>query len=166
MNVLALDLGSTFGYAVNVEDKYSYGEVTLATPKELRDQKKDRGDRRGDVRVRRLYWWLKLQADVWHPQLVVWEDVLFISSTCQGQLWSSFRTAIWLAFSRSDIAYQLDCVPVQTLKKFATGSGHADKAAMITVARLSKTFDIRPKLSDNEADAIALHKWAESHYKI
>lgn len=165
MNILALDLGTTTGWAVNCAGKYEYGELLLATPKELRAQKKLRGDRRQDIRVERFFWKLKEFETQWQPQLVVWEDVLFASSTYQAQLWSSFRTAVWLAFSRSYSAPKLDCIPVQTLKKAATGNGHADKAAMIAAARLNKVFDIRPKLTDNEADAIHLYSWATAHYK-
>lgn len=167
MNVIALDLGTTTGYACNVDDAHFYGEILLATPKELREQTKTRGNRRGDLRVERLFWWLRYSGTQWRPQVVVFEDVQFASSTYQTQLWSSLRTAVWLAFSRSYSAPIIDCVPVQTLKKFATGAGGADKAAMIVAARLAPgKFDIRPKLSDNEADALALHKWAQAHYNL
>lgn len=166
-SILALDLGTTTGYACNVDTAYFYGEMVLATAKELREQTKTRGNRRGDLRVERLFWWLRDNCAQWRPQVVVFEDVQFASSTYQTQLWSALRAAVWLAFSRSYSAPTIDCVPVQTLKKFATGSGRADKAAMIVAARLAPgKFDIRPRLTDNEADALALHKWAQAHYNL
>ena len=47
-------------------------------------------------------------------------------------------------------------VPVGTIKRFATGRGNADKAAMVAAIQ-ARGF--RPA-DDNEADAIALLLWA------
>ncbi|MCX8006193.1 MAG: hypothetical protein N2688_14785, partial [Burkholderiaceae bacterium] len=47
-------------------------------------------------------------------------------------------------------------VPVGTIKRFATGRGNADKAAMIAAVR-ARGF---APADDNEADAIALLLWA------
>lgn len=47
-------------------------------------------------------------------------------------------------------------VPVGTIKRFATGKGNANKAAMIKAAR-TKGFS---PADDNEADAIAILLWA------
>ena len=49
-------------------------------------------------------------------------------------------------------------VPVGTIKRFATGRGNADKAAVIA-AMQARGF--RPA-DDNEADALALLLWATS----
>lgn len=167
MNVLALDLGTTTGWAATGERFGAhYGELLLATPKQLKAQAAERGNRRADVRVETLFWWLKDIESKWQPKLVVFEDVQFRSSTYQTQLWSALRAAVWLAFSRSYLCPFIDCVNVKTLKKFSTGSGNADKAAMIAAARLTKTFQVLPKLTDNEADAILLHEWAVATHKL
>ena len=50
-------------------------------------------------------------------------------------------------------------VPSTTLKKWATGSGHANKVAMILAA---KNYLGRNPEDDNEADALALLDWAMS----
>ena len=47
-------------------------------------------------------------------------------------------------------------VPVGTIKRFATGKGNADKAAMIAAIR-ERGFE---PADDNEADAIAILLWA------
>jgi hypothetical protein len=52
------------------------------------------------------------------------------------------------------IAYQ--GVPVGTIKRYATGKGNADKAAMIAAMR-ARGF---APVDDNEADALALLLWA------
>jgi hypothetical protein len=54
----------------------------------------------------------------------------------------------------------IDCVPVSSLKLFATRYGGADKKLMS-----SALFKLHPewksaKLDDNAIDAIWLHKWA------
>ena len=46
-------------------------------------------------------------------------------------------------------------VPVGTIKRFATGKGNADKAAMIAAMRARGYLPA----DDNEADAIALLLW-------
>ena len=52
------------------------------------------------------------------------------------------------------IAYQ--GVPVGTIKRYATGKGNADKAAMVSAMR-ARGF---APADDNEADALALLLWA------
>jgi len=49
-------------------------------------------------------------------------------------------------------------VPVGTIKRFATGRGNADKAAVIS-AMQARGFH---PADDNEADALALLLWATS----
>jgi Holliday junction resolvasome RuvABC endonuclease subunit len=47
-------------------------------------------------------------------------------------------------------------VPVGTIKRYATGKGNADKAAMVAAMR-ARGF---APVDDNEADALALLLWA------
>ena len=49
-------------------------------------------------------------------------------------------------------------VPVGTIKRFATGKGNADKAAMVAAMK-ARGFN---PADDNEADALALLLWATS----
>lgn len=49
------------------------------------------------------------------------------------------------------------------IKKFATGNGHANKAAMVKAARLKWGYKGK---SDNEADAIHIYQLAKSMYGL
>lgn len=156
VKILALDLGTKTGVAWNY-GRWPNNAMTwkLATPQEIKAWGKARIDRRCDPRILRLALQLKQceQSDI-----VVFEDVEFSTYTKQTQLWSSLRAAVWLAFAGTKTI--LECVPVTTLKKFATGSGLADKAAMKKA--LFKQFpEIRPDLDDNAIDALWVMKWAE-----
>ena len=52
-------------------------------------------------------------------------------------------------------------VPVGTIKKFVTGKGNADKAAVITAIR---RLGYAPE-DDNEADALAILSWARRQHE-
>jgi len=163
MNVLALDLGSTTGFAFTQIGGPipQIGSKTWATTKELRDQKTRRMDRRGDIRVVRFFDWLTNLHAVAKFDTVIFEDVQFSSSTAQTQLWSSFRTTVWLAFPKTLI----ETVPVGTLKKFATGSGSADKPAMLAalVRRAPELITLGVTPDDNAVDATWLWLWAQKN---
>ena len=156
MNILALDLGSTTGIAIGRTNENPRCEsIVWASAAELRKAKQQRYDRRGDIRVKTFFYWLQKQ----NAQLVVFEDVQFSSSTAQTQLWSSFRTAVWLAFPSSFV----ECVPTGTLKKFATGNGAADKPAMAIALAKKHPSIFRHDMDDNAVDAAWLWLWAEKN---
>jgi hypothetical protein len=152
MNIVALDLGTHTGYAYNLGPDFTVGTWHLASGKEITKWGKDRYTRRKDPRVERLC--EKLEAlpvfDV-----LVFEDVQFVSSQKQAHLWASFRTVAQLCGK----AAIFECVDVKTLKKFATGSGNADKEAMRRAL-----YAHHPKmlghLDDNGVDAAWLWHWA------
>lgn len=155
MNILALDLGTSTGYAYNIVEKLSYGHWLLATDKEVRQWGKERLTRRRDPRPQRLCDNI-LQLPL-VPDLIVFEDVMFASSTLQVQLWSALRTSLWMCLGD---AVRFDCVPVQTLKKFAC-HGHAKKSEMR--AALDRVFMawVNVKLTEDEVDAIWIWQWAQ-----
>jgi hypothetical protein len=175
VRILSLDLATNTGWAHNCETNLKLGTWSLSTASEVRQWNKDRLCRRNDPRVARLFNWLspfRGQTDA-----VVFEDVQFQSYTQQCQLWSSLRAAVWLAFEGSAI---IECVPVMTLKKFATGHGVATKGMMMAAAaRDSKNrFAVGPvgrtgeieflidrvtnaHLDDNAADAYHLYRWGQ-----
>lgn len=155
MKILALDLGTKTGVAVNYGALPGATTLKLATPTEVMLWGKHRLTRRCDPRVTRLYENLR---GVEPPDVVVFEDVEFSTYTKQTQLWASFRTAVWIAFD--DGRTRIECVPVTTLKKFATGKGTADKAAM-RKAMFTQFPQTRPDLDDNAIDALWVLKWAE-----
>lgn len=154
MNILSLDLGTSTGFAYNRGDDFFCGTWKLGTAKEIKQWGAQRLTRTNDPRIRRLCERISdLGADI-----VVYEDVQFISSTYQGQLWSSLRAAVWLCASASS---HIDCVPVGTLKKFATGSGNSNKPAMSQYLRLLHPTMWKPTLDDNAVDAVWLWLWAK-----
>jgi hypothetical protein len=157
MNILALDLGTHTGYAYNIGDKFYSGTWSLATAKEITSWGKTRLSRRCDPRVGRLF--KKLLDLVGSMDAVVYEDVQFSSSTYQVQLWASLRAAVWLSrWGESGLI--IDCVPVATLKKFATGAGNATKEMMCNAVRHRWSDYWNPKGDDNELDAVCIHQWA------
>jgi Holliday junction resolvasome RuvABC endonuclease subunit len=149
--ILGVDLGTTTGLACagkgGILDIHS---IPLATPKEVRAWSKAGLLRARDPRVERL---CKYLMDRYFVTDVVFEDVVFASSTYQVQLWASLRGALWLAFSHA----KFHPVPVGTLKKFATGNGCADKEAMVKAAK-KDSLDVQG-LDDNAIDAYWLAKW-------
>ena len=160
MKVLALDLGTDTGFAYG-DSRNPVPEVghwTLASKKEITDWGKNRMARRSDPRIFRLH----LQVQNFAPDLVIFEDVQFQTYTYQTQLWASLRAAVWCAFPRT----LFECVPVVTLKKFATGHGFADKEKMMNaLLKLSPAFN-RATLTDDEADAAWLWLWAKKHVSL
>lgn len=155
LKILALDLGNHTGVARNYGPPAWVTTWALSTAKEVAEWGKRRLDRRGDPRIARLF--ARLTDPMLKPDLVVFEDVEFSTYTKQTQLWSSFRTAVWLAFDRRAV---IECIPVTSLKKFATGSGAADKNAMKR-AMFTQFPDTPRNLDDNAIDALWILKWAE-----
>ena len=96
----------------------------------------------------------------------MFEDVGFVSTRMQTQLWATLRTAIWGA-SLGNPDVRIFCVPVTTLKQFATGNGHVQKVQMAQAlaARLPVFYALEGEqvrkadgklADDNEVDAIWL----------
>ena len=159
MNILGLDLGTQTGYCYNVGDTLSLGTWTLATDAEIKRWGQTRQRRTDDPRIARLC--DKLDSlDAF--DVVIFEDVEFASSTFQVQLWASLRASVWLCAKRTAI----QCVPVGTLKLFATGDGHAGKPKMEKFFFREKGAEqFRGLVNDDAIDAYFLWKWATQHIK-
>lgn len=156
MNILALDLGTHTGVAQgSFLTGFKAGTWTLATPKEIRGWNCQGLLRRLDPRIRRFA--SKVGEAQLSADLLVFEDVQFSSSTFQTQLWSSFRGALWTV-----AICPVACVPVGTLKKFATGSGAADKADMSAALYHKFPQTKNNGWDDNAIDAIWLWLWAQN----
>lgn len=169
MTTLALDLGTKTGWALCDQGVLRAGTWKLATDAVLRKARKegpfDLRDR--DPRASELLRLLRAVQPV--VQRVVWEDVQFSSSTAQTQLWATFRGVLW-AFLADHPTIHAVPVPVGTLKKFATGSGNADKNEMkealvagVKVARVGLSTPVS-ELDDNAIDAVWLAHYAETLY--
>src|SRR5688572_30863812 len=122
-DVLAIDLGTSTGFCYNRGDTTFQGAWQLATAREVGDWGKNRLRRRKDPRIERLCGHLSALGTF---DVVVFEDVQFGTTTYQTQLWSGLRSSVWLC-AKAGIT---ECVPVATLKLFATGNGHATKQMM------------------------------------
>jgi hypothetical protein len=156
MNILALDLGTKTGYCYTLDsENWIAGTWTLASDSEITRWGKDRTSRRCDPRVFRLH--EKLRDLNVGASVIVFEDVQFQTFTYQTQLWSSLRTAMWLAFPGATF----EAVPVPVLKKFATGYGAATKESMLKA--LLRQYPGEPVigLDDNAVDARWLYHWAQ-----
>lgn len=145
MIILGLDLGTKTGWAKSIADSVTSGTWTLATPKEIHEQGKNREDRNRDIRIRRLSENLR---ESYVYDLIVFEDVEFIKYRLQGQLWASFRAVVWLA-----PAMRVVGVPVGTLKKYATGWHNATKEQMAEALQKRHPKLFLPTMDDNAVDA-------------
>lgn len=162
MKALALDLGTKTGFAYRDErGAIVAGTWRLATPKETKG-----ADRCcADVRLHSLNKHLHDLFLTSVPERVVFEDVQFSVSTAQTQLWSSLRTVMLLKAAAYNVP--TSCCPVATLKKFATGSGRAEKSDMANSLRGlgDLTVDEIEPLDDNAVDAVHLLRWAETNHQ-
>lgn len=171
MKILALDLGTKTGYALEADNyPLSCGTVVLACDATLREMRKTRGDRRGDVRFFKLIDFLRGIATTFRPDIIVFEDVQFATTSIQAHLWATWRAAVWLVAHEFRIA--VDCCPVATLKKFATGRGNAKKEGMAAYLIQNPRFKkarggvldtvTGALIDDNAVDALHLLRWAKT----
>ena len=144
--VLALDLGTTTGWALRGQD----GRVTSGTM----TFKPSRFEG-GGMRFLRFRGWLaEVAALSGGITRVAFEEVRRHASTDSSHAYGGFLATLTAWCEQESIPYE--GVPVGTIKRFATGRGNADKAAMIAAIR-ARGF---APTDDNEADAIALLLWA------
>jgi hypothetical protein len=144
--LLALDLGSTLGWAVRLPD----GSITSGTAA-FRPGRFEGGGM-GWLRFRR---WLDDMAASAGPLCsVVFEEVRRHTGTTAAHVYGGFLAHLTAWCEGAGVPYQ--GVPVGTIKRFATGKGNAPKEAVIAAMR-ARGFTPR---DDNEADALALLLWA------
>lgn len=173
MKILALDLGTTTGWAFHDGTKSTHGSKLLVSEKNMRLARKLRMDRRLDPRAMALRFLLNLFEP---PNYILFEDVQFGKSLAQVQLWSSFRGVVWGFAVEHEI--EVDCLATGKLKKFATDNGAADKMDMARALVHSDpsvytlgthggvlhapTDEI---LDDNAVDAAHLLRWGLQHLR-
>jgi Holliday junction resolvasome RuvABC endonuclease subunit len=86
--------------------------------------------------------------------MIVYEQVRRHAGTDASHAYGGWLAILSAWCEQNSIAYE--GVPVGTIKRYATGKGNADKAAMIAAMR-ARGF---APADDNEADALALLLWA------
>jgi len=170
VRTLTLDLGTATGWSLMVgQDILASGTEFLATGEELRIQRKQGKERTGDIRFGRLIDFLERETTAHGVARQVIEDVIFTGSQAQTQIWASLRAAIWVVARKLNL--DVRCVPVATLKVFATGNGAADKSMMARslAEAMPERYVLDPEtgilrclgraLDDNEVDASWLARY-------
>jgi len=143
MNILAIDLGTTTGWARSSRDGSIVGGSEKFAPKRMEQA----GQR-----------WLKFRAFLSEQRqqaggeihAVYFEDVKQHAGTIAAHVYGGFRAMLeaWCAANN----VRMIGLGVGTVKQHWTGKGNADKAAMIAAAR-GKGF---APIDDNHADALAI----------
>ena len=144
--ILALDLGTTTGWALRTPD----GAITSGT-QSFRPQRFEGGGMRF-LRFKR--WLTELKAHADGIDSLHFEEVRRHVSTDAAHAYGGFLATLTSWCENHQIPYQ--GVPVGTIKKHATGKGNASKDEMITAMRRLGHVPT----DDNEADALAILHWA------
>ena len=144
--ILALDLGTTTGWALRGSD----GHITSGCVS-FRPQRFEGGGMRF-LRFRR--WISEIQKSIPELQNLYFEEVRRHAGVDAAHAYGGFLATLTAWCEHHQIPYQ--GVPVGTIKKHATGKGNASKEDVIAAIRARG----HAPLDDNEADALALLHWA------
>jgi hypothetical protein len=144
--ILALDLGTTTGWALRGQDGGIMSGTLTFRPSRFEG---------GGMRYLRFRGWLAEAAILsGGVARIVFEEVRRHVSTDSSHAYGGFLATLTAWCEQESIPYE--GVPIGTTKRFATGRGNADKAAMLAAMRARGYAPA----DDNEADAIALLLWA------
>jgi Holliday junction resolvasome RuvABC endonuclease subunit len=144
--ILALDLGTTTGWAMRPRDRQiAHGFLSL------RPQRFEGGG----MRYLRFKRWLSeikgLATDI---HAVYFEEVRRHVGVDAAHVYGGLMAPLTTSREHHGIPYQ--GVPVGTIKKHATGKGNAAKEEVMAAMRVKG----HAVADDNEADALALLHWA------
>lgn len=140
--VLALDLGTTTGWALKQRDA-----TIISGTQSFKPQRFEGGGMRY-LRFKRWLTEIKTTAD--GIDEVVFEEVRRHASTDSAHVYGGLLATLTAWCEHHHIAYQ--GIPVGTIKKHATGKGNASKDEMVA----AMTLRGHTPADDNEADALAL----------
>jgi Holliday junction resolvasome RuvABC endonuclease subunit len=144
--VLALDLGTTTGWAI----RGFYGLITSGTV----SFKPSRYDGGGMRYLRFTNWLTEIDRLSGPIEAIYFEEVRRHIGTDAAHVFGGLLAVLTSWGELRGVPYQ--GVPVGRIKRHATGKGNANKEAMVAAAR-ARGFS---PADDNEADAIALLLWA------
>ncbi len=150
--ILALDLGTTTGWALRSSD----GTITSGTTG-FRPQRFEGGGMRF-LRFKR--WLAELKDMTGGINALYFEEVRRHVSTDAAHAYGGFLATLTAWCEHRQIPYQ--GVPVGTIKKHATGKGNASKDDVLSAMR---ALGYAPA-DDNEADALALLRWAIASQEV
>ncbi|MDO9053394.1 MAG: hypothetical protein Q7U37_05630 [Gallionella sp.] len=144
--ILALDLGTTTGWALMTRD----GSITSGT-----ESFKPHRFEGGGMRFLRFKRWLtEIKQTSDSIDAVYFEEVRRHLGVDAAHAYGGFMAHLTAWCEHHQIPYQ--GVPVGTIKKHATGKGNASKDEMIAAAKVRG----HSPADDNEADALALLHYA------
>ena len=144
--ILALDLGTTTGWALRGND----GHITSGS-ESFRPQRFEGGG----MRYLRFGRWIsEIQKSVSEFQFLYFEEVRRHAGVDAAHAYGGFLATLTAWCEHHQIPYQ--GVPVGTIKKYATGKGNASKDEMVAAMQARGHVPA----DDNEADALALLHWA------
>jgi hypothetical protein len=152
MNILSLDMATKTGWAFKYSGNLKFGNNAGRIYSGIKDFAKARGESPGMIFLRFRKWLNEF--------LIPEEKILIVHEQAHHRGGAATALCSGLIAEAQAFAAEhgFEILPVHsaTLKKFATGSGRAEKGAMIQAA---KFFGFNPK-DDNEADAIHLLRYA------
>lgn len=146
LTILAIDLGTTTGWAVRARDhQIAHGFVSF----------KPQRFEGGGMRFLRFKRWLsEIHTMTNDIHAVYFEEVRRHAGVDAAHVYGGLMATLTSWCEHRNIPYQ--GVPVGTIKKHATGKGNAGKGDVIASMRAKG----HPVTDDNEADALALLHWA------
>lgn len=149
MNILALDLGTKCGYAMQATS-----ESIVSGTWDLRPSKFDSAGQRF-VMFRQA---LQKKHSIWPLGMVFYEEVRAHMAIDAAHVYGGMVAILQAFCLEHKIEYR--GVPVGTIKKHATGKGNAKKPAMVAAAiKLYPSIHI---IDDNHADALCILNWVSA----
>ena len=140
MNCLALDLGTTTGWAAKNQGILTSGTVSMKTGR----------FEGGGMRFLRFQKHLEELFNLIDPKVVWFEEVRRHIGTDAAHIYGGLQAVLTKLCEERNIPYQ--GIPVGTVKKMATGKGNANKEKMMEATR--QKWPGRQFADDNEADAL------------
>lgn len=150
MNLLALDLGFSCGWAMSTASGVESGTQVFTV---------DRGESPGMRYLRFRRWLEELVGEPPRVQVVTWEAAHQQGGYATQAAYGLITRVIELAAVRG--IETMKPVHSLTLKKFASGYGRADKPTMRAAAIAKGWLDpSKPDVTDDEVDALCVLAWA------
>jgi len=146
--ILALDLGTTTGWAINTASGIVSGSQSF---------KPSRFEGGGMRFLKFRHWLTEVKAATPQIETVAFEEVRRHAGVDAAHAYGGFMAHLTAWCEHHQLPYY--GVPVVTIKSTWTGKGNANKDLMIAEAK-NRGFDPQ---DDNEADAIALLHYAKEN---
>lgn len=147
MNILALDLGTKCGYALETPSGSIVSGVWNLTPSKF--------DSYGQ-RFVAFKQALTRKHAIWPLAKIYYEEVRAHMAVDAAHVYGGMMATLQTFCLENKIEYQ--GVPVGTIKRHATGKGNSKKPEMIKAAvRLYSSINV---VDDNHADALCILNWA------